>query len=117
MGFREIAVNAIYHGNLGLTKGNGDMYKMAVAKLEKETINKKMKISGSFNRSDFEITIEDEGKGFERKSVSDPLSEEGLGKESGRGLLLTENFYDQMDVVNTGHGTRVTLKKKIKIPA
>ena len=39
------------------------------------------------------IVIEDEGEGFTRKEVADPLDPENLLKSSGRGLFLNGSLY------------------------
>ncbi len=120
-GFREIAVNALYHGNLELSKTNGDLYDQAVAKLEqarlaKKPIEKKVRIDVVFLPTEVTAVIEDEGKGFNEAEIPDPTDEKNLLKTSGRGLQSTRELYDDVVVENTGHGTRVTLKKQIKLP-
>ena len=41
------------------------------------------------------VTITDEGEGFEPEELPDPLSEENLLRQSGRGLLLIKAFVDE----------------------
>ena len=43
------------------------------------------------------VTIVDEGEGFEPSELPDPLSEENLLRQSGRGLLLIKAFVDEFD--------------------
>jgi len=56
-----------------------------------------------------EITIEDEGPGFDRRSVPDPTTEENLCKCSGRGILLIEAYMDK--AIWSKHGRRVKMIK------
>ena len=69
----EAIVNAIKHGN----------------KLDR---NKSVKINASISPKQAEIEVEDEGPGFDRSSVPDPLDHENLEKFTGRGILLIESY-------------------------
>lgn len=80
----EALVNAIKHGN----------------KLDK---NKHVTIEARISPLAAEITIEDEGPGFRRSDVPDPLADENLEKPSGRGILLIESYMTQ---VTWDHGGR-----------
>jgi serine/threonine-protein kinase RsbW len=80
----EALVNAIKHGN----------------KLDK---NKHVTIEAQITPLVAEITIEDEGPGFRRSDVPDPLADENLEKPSGRGILLIESY---MSEVRWDHGGR-----------
>jgi len=80
----EALINAIKHGN----------------QLDPA---KKVHIQAKVTPKRFEITIEDEGKGFARQEVPDPTADENVCKCSGRGILLIENF---MNVVRWTRGGR-----------
>jgi serine/threonine-protein kinase RsbW len=54
-------------------------------------------------------TVEDEGDGFDPASIPDPLSEEGLARASGRGLLLMKHYLTWLRY--NERGNRVTLCK------
>ena len=87
----EALVNAIKHGN----------------KLDPA---KQVRIEAEITPAEAEICIEDEGPGFDRSSVPDPLAEENLEKPSGRGILLIESY---MNHVSWDHGgRRVRMVKK-----
>jgi serine/threonine-protein kinase RsbW len=91
----EALVNAIKHGN----------------KLDPR---KHVTIEASITPRQAEISIEDEGPGFDRKSVPDPLAEENLEKSTGRGILLIESYMNQ---VSWDHGgRRVRMVKKNAVP-
>lgn len=53
------------------------------------------------------ISVEDQGEGFTRKTVSDPLDESNLLEDGGRGLFLMESMAD--DVRYDMDGRRITL--------
>jgi serine/threonine-protein kinase RsbW len=82
----EAFLNAVKHGN-------------------KNDPTKKVKIDYSVNTEKVEITITDEGAGFEPESVNDPRFGEGLYEPGGRGLLLMNSY---MDIVKySEHGNSV----------
>jgi serine/threonine-protein kinase RsbW len=80
----EAMVNAIKHGN----------------RLDRA---KKVHVESRVTARRAEITIEDEGPGFDRSAIPDPTCDENLHKCSGRGILLIENY---MDGVQWSHGGR-----------
>lgn len=71
----EAFLNAVKHGN-------------------KMDPTKKVKIDYSVNAEKVEITITDEGAGFEPESVDDPRFGAGLYEPGGRGLLLMNSYMD-----------------------
>ena len=79
----EAGTNAIKHGN-------------------KENPTKKATLEFTLAEDKLEIVIEDEGDGFTRKEVADPLDPENLLKSSGRGLFLMEACMDSVTYENNG---------------
>jgi len=73
--FEEAFLNAVKHGN-------------------KMDPTKKVKIDYSVNAEKVEITITDEGAGFEPESVDDPRFGAGLYEPGGRGLLIMNSYMD-----------------------
>jgi serine/threonine-protein kinase RsbW len=58
------------------------------------------------------VAIGDEGEGFEYSALPDPLSEENLLRQSGRGLLLIQAFVDKLEVTRRAPGgTEVKMVK------
>jgi serine/threonine-protein kinase RsbW len=92
MAVRETMVNAVVHGN-------------------RYNLRKKVHLSISAGEDRLAITITDEGEGFEPKDLPDPLAEENLLRQSGRGLLLIQAFVDEFQMRKVGHplGTEVSL--------
>jgi serine/threonine-protein kinase RsbW len=76
---REITTNAIVHGN-------------------RYDLHKKVFVAVSRTPSRLEVTISDQGGGFDPNSVSDPRSPEALLRSSGRGLYLARLFMDELHV-------------------
>lgn len=77
MAVREAVANAIKHGN-------------------KLDVKKKVNATFDLAGSDLEITIADEGEGFNPETVSDPLSPKNLMKTSGRGIFYMKTFMDEI---------------------
>jgi serine/threonine-protein kinase RsbW len=76
MAVREAMVNAVVHGN-------------------RYNLRKKVHYSVNCVDERLSVTIVDEGEGFEAAELPDPLSEENLLRQSGRGLLLIKAFVDE----------------------
>ena len=91
LALEEALINAIKHGN-------------------KLDLKKNVHIEASISPTVTEITIEDEGPGFERSSVPDPTLEENLDKCSGRGILLMEAYMNRVEWSRGGR--RVHMVKK-----
>jgi serine/threonine-protein kinase RsbW len=52
--------------------------------------------------SHLEVWVEDEGVGYNRKDVADPLAKEQLLSEGGRGIFLIEELADEVHYGNNG---------------
>jgi len=86
LALEEAFINAIRHGN----------------EMDPE---KEVKVSYSVDSEKFEVWIEDEGPGFDPRSVPDPRCGENLFKPNGRGLLLMRSYMDVVE--HDGRGNRV----------
>jgi serine/threonine-protein kinase RsbW len=60
------------------------------------------------------LEVEDEGPGFDPAAVPDPLTADGLGRPSGRGLLLMRHYLSW--VRYNRRGNRVTLCRRRSLP-
>ena len=87
MAVREAMVNAVVHGN-------------------RYNLKKKVHFSVSSAEDSLTVTIVDEGEGFEPSELPDPLSEENLLRQSGRGLLLIKAFVDSSRCVRLRRSER-----------
>ena len=91
----EAGTNAIKHGN-------------------KEDPHKRAIILFYLDADKLTIVIEDEGDGFTRKEVADPLDPENLLKSSGRGIFLMEAYMDS--VTYEADGTIIKMVKYMETP-
>jgi serine/threonine-protein kinase RsbW len=87
-GFEEAATNAITHGN------GSDPAKRTLIKL-------------SVSDARVEMTIEDEGPGFDYTHVKDPTTDENLCRAGGRGVMLIRAFMDEVDYNEAGNRVRL----------
>ncbi len=93
MAVRECMVNAVVHGN----RYNG---------------RKKVFLGIDATADRLTIIIRDEGEGFDVNSLPDPLAEENLLRQSGRGLLLIQAFMDEFQIQRVEpKGTEVRMVK------
>lgn len=91
LALEEAFINAIRHGN----------------EMDPE---KEVEVSYSVDSEKFEVWIEDQGPGFDPRSVPDPRCGDNIYKPNGRGLLLMRSY---MDVVEyDGRGNRVHMVRR-----
>ena len=90
---RECMVNAVVHGNHS---------------------RKKVHLSVSRTPERLEIVIGDEGGSFDASKLPDPLAEENLLRQSGRGLLMMKAFMDEFQLrQRQPQGTEVRMVKNL----
>ena len=90
----ELVNNAMLHGN---QSANDKVVTVVISRA-----------SGSVT-----VTISDEGRGFDPSSVPDPLADENLLHEVGRGLFIVKSLMDKVDVNPSEKGTTVAITKAI----
>jgi serine/threonine-protein kinase RsbW len=95
MAVREATINAVLHGNAY------DRHKTVQVTFARE--------SGTL-----EVTVRDQGKGFDVASVPDPLAPENLLKQSGRGIFLIRTYMDDVRFRNLSPGTEMVLVKRVR---
>jgi serine/threonine-protein kinase RsbW len=92
---REAMVNAVVHGN-------------------GYSANKLVHFVISRSNSSIQILIEDEGQGFVPERQADPLAEENLLNQSGRGIMIIRAFVDEFSIERAATGgTRVFMRKTL----
>ncbi|MBD3170503.1 MAG: ATP-binding protein [candidate division Zixibacteria bacterium] len=90
----ELVNNAITHGNMN------DSQKTVEVKIVR-------------NSDQVEVTIKDQGLGFNPGNIPDPLSDENLLKETGRGIFIVRSLMDKVEFETAKNGgTRVKVVKK-----
>jgi serine/threonine-protein kinase RsbW len=84
LALEEAFINAIKHGN-------------------KMDSSKAVQIDYVIGPDKIEITMTDEGRGFNPRTVPDPRVGENLYKTEGRGLLLINSYMDEVNFNETGN--------------
>lgn len=93
MAVRESMVNAVVHGN-------------------RYNARKKVHLSVFQSADRVKIVIADEGDGFVLREIPDPLAQENLLRQSGRGLLIIQAFVDEFRIgPRSPTGTEVQMVK------
>ena len=64
-------------------------------------------------KNSVEINIFDKGQGFDPDEIDDPLAEENLLKDTGRGIFIVKTLMDEVNVETTSDGTKIQIKKAI----
>lgn len=82
---RESMVNAVVHGN-------------------RYSEYKKIRLSVYRAPDRLTVTVADEGKGFDIDALPDPLADEHLLEQSGRGILLIRSFMDEFQATRLEPG-------------
>ncbi len=90
----EVVNNGILHGN-------------------KSDASKAVTLSISKKGSRVSFSVSDEGPGFDPESVPDPLKEENLLKEVGRGIFIAKSLMDDVTFETQPNGSTVTMEKDI----
>lgn len=91
----EAINNAILHGN-------------------KSDPSKTACVTCSLNADSVVVKVKDEGPGFNPDNVPNPLDEENLLKESGRGLFLIRSMMDRVAIHPSPTGTTVEMMINLK---
>lgn len=88
MALSEAVTNAIVHGN-------------------KNDEDKTVQIMAMYGDNRLSISIKDQGDGFDPDAIPDPLKEENLLKQGGRGVFLMNQFADGVNF--SENGSKLTL--------
>ncbi len=88
----EAAMNAIKHGN-------------------NEDSSKRTRFEFILNQEQLTVVVEDQGAGFNREKVADPLDPTNLLKSSGRGIFLMETCMDSVTYEASGRIVRMVKSK------
>lgn len=89
----EAVNNAILHGNRG-------------------DLNKRVKITFKECDSSYEISISDEGNGFDYEMVPDPRDPANLLKESGRGIFIMKQYSSAIQFLDGGATVILSFNKE-----
>jgi len=118
--FESIA-NAIEHGNLELTEFRNDLklqdaetYQQAYQERRNSPRygDRRLMIEVYYGMEEIEISVADEGNGFDVSAVPDPTMTVNLDRPTGRGIYLLKKSADR--VTYNSKGSKVTFFKKIR---
>jgi serine/threonine-protein kinase RsbW len=94
MAVREAVTNAVLHGN-------------------QQDENKVVDITLKSSPDAVEISVHDQGPGFNPEAIPDPTAEENILKTSGRGIFFMRTFMDEVDwLIRPEGGTTVRMLKR-----
>ena len=93
LALEEAFINAIKHGN-------------------KMSPDKEVRIEYSVDAYKVEISMIDEGGGFDPNSVPDPRSGKNIYRTEGRGLLLIHSYMDVVEFNESGNRVRMLRYKE-----
>lgn len=88
LALEEALNNAIKHGN-GFDSG------------------KTVEVAFDIDARQAVVTITDQGRGFNPKSVPDPTADENLEKPCGRGIMLMKAYMDRVEYNKQGNQVRL----------
>ena len=96
---RESVVNAIRHGN----RFDPDKH-----------VHVRFTLVPAGTPEVLEVSVQDEGEGFDPEEVADPLAPENLLKSSGRGIFFMRNFMDDVQLQRRPEGgMQVRMRKRL----
>ncbi len=96
--FNKLLVATTEAVNNGIIHGN------------KRDRNKKVLLRVDVNSSTLVVRVRDEGKGVDVEALPDPLAEENLMRENGRGVFLMKSLMDSVGFEQLEEGWEVTMK-------
>lgn len=119
LGIREMLINAIEHGNLGISFEEKSQaleedryFDLVRYRLQDPQVRKKrIRVGFDFNQNQLEVRITDEGRGFNTEEMlsRDIHSDQERKRMHGRGIRITREMFDEIRY--DGKGSEVKLKK------
>ncbi len=91
----EAVNNGILHGN-------------------KRDPQKRVTLTCQANHSSLVVTVQDEGPGVDPEKLPDPLAEENLLRENGRGVFLMRSLMDSVEFEIFPGGSKVVMKMSLE---
>jgi len=120
LGLGELILNAVEHGNLGISFSekndavHADILQNLYIKrlLDPELADKNVEIYYEKSNNACKWVITDQGQGFDPESIPNPLSEEGILRLHGRGIFICKFHFDEL--FYNEKGNQVTVIKRIE---
>lgn len=101
MKFNKLLVATTEAVNNGIIHGN------------KRDRSKKVLLRVDINSSAMTVRVRDEGKGVDVETIPDPLAEENLLRENGRGVFLIRSLMSSVDFEKFDDGWEVTMRMEL----
>jgi serine/threonine-protein kinase RsbW len=92
LALEESLINAMKHGN-------------------RMDPRKQVRVEFKVDNEQVDVSVEDEGPGFERQTVPDPTLDENIEKCSGRGILLIEAYMSSVSWSRGGRRVHMIFRK------
>lgn len=102
--FNKLLVAATEAVNNGIIHGN------------KRNPKKKVTLTCELNHAVLLVRVEDEGPGLDPSTLPDPLAEENLMRENGRGVFLMRSLMDDVQFEKLANGSAVTMTMVLEKP-
>lgn len=114
LALREAISNAMFHGNLEVSSKIREVdgikaYNELIEerKQDEKFKNRKVKVTYELTPDYVEYIIEDEGPGFDYKTLPDPRDPENFFNKSGRGVLIIRLHMDEAEWLGRGNILRM----------
>ena len=98
MQFNKLLVATTEAVNNGIIHGN------------KRDAKKNVTLTCELNHAELLLRIEDEGLGLDPSTLPDPLAEENLMRENGRGVFLMKSLMNSVEFEKFPKGSAVTMR-------
>jgi serine/threonine-protein kinase RsbW len=102
MKFNKLLVATTEAVNNGIIHGN------------KRDQTKKVLLRVEINSTTMTVRVRDEGRGVDVETIPDPLAEENLLRENGRGVFLIRSLMSSVDFERYPDGWEVTMKMDLE---
>jgi DNA-binding response OmpR family regulator len=113
----ELISNAIEHGTAGLNYNDKKKYLESSSSDYFNYIDerckgtdKRVRVYTSYTPTELEVTIEDDGDGFDPSKIPNPITGSSVNLYSGRGIFLTKLNIDEIHFNEKGNSVRVIRK-------
>lgn len=113
----------LQEANVTLGLDDGSMYRILVASTEAvnnailhgngSDPSKMVRLCLRTTKHLLTIRVDDEGKGFNAKTLPNPLDEENLMKDHGRGVFLIRSLMDDVRFLRFRKGSAVVMKVRL----
>ena len=99
--FNKLLVATTEAVNNGIIHGN------------KRDPKKKVVLTCEINHASLVVSVQDEGPGVNPDTLPNPLAEENLMRENGRGVFLMRSLMDNVEFEKSDIGSTVTMKMNL----